>query len=170
MSATFAGSGRGRAAGGRVAAFEVEAAQLHPGPLASATAAAARRTFIGVGPLFPVPAHPISSGRPGLIGCVIAGLLAGALSAALAYAVYASEDAFQAAADPLDVVAVDRRPVHRHRGYFFPQALGCRLRDDRRVAPGRVTRRVIVGVLLVKSTIWALSLGSGTSGGVLGRC
>jgi CIC family chloride channel protein len=30
-----------------------------------------------------------------------------------------------------------------------------------------VTRRVIVGVLLVKSTIWALSLGSGTSGGVL---
>ena len=32
---------------------------------------------------------------------------------------------------------------------------------------GDVTTRVIVGVLLVKSVIWAVSLGSGTSGGVL---
>ena len=32
---------------------------------------------------------------------------------------------------------------------------------------GDVARNVILGVLLVKSIIWAVSLGSGTSGGVL---
>jgi CBS domain-containing protein len=32
---------------------------------------------------------------------------------------------------------------------------------------GPVTIRLIIGILLVKSTIWSLSLGSGTSGGIL---
>jgi CBS domain-containing protein len=52
-------------------------------------------------------------------------------------------------------------------GLMFPQALGvgydtlgALLRDD---VPGNL----ILGVLLVKSVIWAVALGSGTSGGVL---
>jgi CBS domain-containing protein len=97
----------------------------------------------------------------------VAGLLAGALSALLTYAVYASEDAFQ------------KLPIHWMwwpaigglvigvGGYFFPQALGVGYDTIAALLQGDVSRRVIAGVLLVKSTIWAVSLGSGTSGGVL---
>src|SRR5207244_413869 len=75
--------------------FEWKPRSLIPVALASATAAAVRRYIIGIGPLFPVPVHPSFIGPQGLIGCVVAGLLAGMLSALLTQAVYAAEDAFQ---------------------------------------------------------------------------
>ena len=62
--------------------------------LASATAGAARRYILGLGPLFPVPHHSIFIGPQGLMGCVIAGLLAGGLSSLLTLGVYAAEDSF----------------------------------------------------------------------------
>ncbi|MFL5693575.1 MAG: chloride channel protein, partial [Ktedonobacteraceae bacterium] len=140
---------------------------LVPVALASATAAAVRRYIIGVGPLFPVPHHPIFIGPEGLLGCVIVGLLAGALSAILTIAVYASEDAFQ------------HLPIHWMwwpaigglviglGGLIFPQALGVGYSTISALLNGSVTTQVILGILLVKSIIWAVSLGSGTSGGVL---
>jgi CBS domain-containing protein len=167
MSATFAAPVAAVLLAVELLLFEWKPRSYIPVALASATAAATRRYIIGTGPLFPVPPHPIFIGPQGLVGCVIAGLLAGALSAALTYAVYASEDAFQ------------KLPIHWMwwpsiggliigiGGYFFPQALGVGYDTIRALLQGDVTRRVIVGVLLVKSTIWALSLGSGTSGGVL---
>ncbi|MGZ6367160.1 MAG: chloride channel protein, partial [Ktedonobacteraceae bacterium] len=48
-----------------------------------------------------------------------------------------------------------------------PQALGVGYDTIDALLQGNVTMQVILGVLLVKSTIWAVSLGSGTSGGVL---
>src|SRR5438132_14436350 len=66
-----------------------------PVGLASATAAAARRYIIGLGPLFPTPPHPLFIGPGGLVGCVVTGLAAGALSALLTLAVYGAEDAFR---------------------------------------------------------------------------
>jgi H+/Cl- antiporter ClcA len=66
-----------------------------PVALASGAAAAMRRYIIGMGPLFPVPPHPAFIGPEGLLGCVLAVVLAGALSALLTQAVYAAEDAFQ---------------------------------------------------------------------------
>ena len=167
MSATFAAPVAAVLLAVELLLFEWKPRSFIPVALASATAAAARRYIIGVGPLFPVPPHPIFIGPSGLIGCVVAGLLAGALSAALTYGVYASEDAFQ------------KLPIHWMwwpaiggliigiGGYFFPQALGVGYDTIGRAAAGRRRRRVIIGVLFVKSTIWALSLGSGTSGGVL---
>jgi CBS domain-containing protein len=123
--------------------------------------------MIGLGPLFPTPAHPVFIGPQGLVGCVICGLLAGALSALLTVAVYAAEDAFQ------------HLPVHWMwwpaigglvvgvGGLIFPQALGVGYDTIGALLQGNVARQVILGVLLVKSVIWAVSLGSGTSGGVL---
>ncbi len=120
-----------------------------------------------MGPLFPVSAHPAFIGPRGLAGCVLAGLLAGALSALLTLAVYAAEDAFA------------KLPLHwmwwpalgglviGAGGLLFPQALGVGYDTIGALLQGDVPRRVILGVLLVKSTIWAVSLGSGTSGGVL---
>src|SRR4026209_227344 len=75
--------------------FEWRPRSFIPVALASAVGAAARRYILGVPPLVPVAPHPPFSGPEGLAGCVVAGLLAGALSAALTLAVYAAEDGFQ---------------------------------------------------------------------------
>jgi H+/Cl- antiporter ClcA len=50
---------------------------------------------------------------------------------------------------------------------IFPQALGVGYDTIQSLLQGDATRTVIAGVLLVKSAIWIISLGSGTSGGVL---
>ncbi len=52
-------------------------------------------------------------------------------------------------------------------GLIFPQALGVGYDTIGGLLKGDVARNLILGVLLVKSVIWAVSLGSGTSGGVL---
>jgi hypothetical protein len=89
------------------------------------------------------------------------------LSALLTEGVYASEDAFA------------RLPMHWMwwpalgglaigiGGYIFPPALGVGYDVIGELLQGDTPMRILLGVLLVKSTIWAVSLGSGTSGGVL---
>ena len=52
-------------------------------------------------------------------------------------------------------------------GYFFPQALGVGYDVIGGLLTSDMPLKIIVGVLIVKSLIWAFSLGSGTSGGVL---
>jgi len=168
MSATFAAPLAAVLLAVELLLFEWKPRSLVPVALASATACAVRRYIIGLGPLFPVPAHSEFIGPQGLVGCVIAGLLAGALSALLTLAVYAAEDLFQ----------------HRIRihwmwwpaigglaiglgGLVFPQALGVGYDTISALLQGSVAHNVIWGILLVKSFIWAFSLGSGTSGGVL---
>ena len=147
--------------------FEWKPRSAIPVALASATAGAARRYILGLGPLFPVPQHSIFIGPQGLAGCVIAGLLAGILSSLLTLGVYAAEDGFK------------KLPIHWMwwpaiggifvgiGGMIFPQALGVGYDTIRSLLQGDVPRAVIAGVLLVKSVIWIISLGSGTSGGVL---
>ena len=167
MSATFAAPLAAVVLAVELLLFEWKPRSLVPVALASAAAAAVRRSIIGPGPLFPVPAHPAFIGPQGLVGCVIAGVLAGGLSALLTQAVYASEDAFQ------------RVPIHWMwwpaigglviglGGWMFPQALGVGYDVIGDLLQGNVAARVIIGVLVVKSIIWSVSLGSGTSGGVL---
>ena len=50
---------------------------------------------------------------------------------------------------------------------IFPQALGVGYDTIRQLLQGDVPLACLAGVLLVKSAIWMISLGSGTSGGVL---
>jgi CIC family chloride channel protein len=147
--------------------FEWKPRSLIPVALASAVAAVVRRYILGFGPLFPVPLHPLFIGPKGLLGCALVGLLAGVLSSLLTLSVYAAEDAFQ------------KLPIHWMwwpmigglaiglGGLVFPQALGVGYDTIGALLQGTVTTRVILGVLLVKWFIWAVSLGSGTSGGVL---
>ena len=167
MSATFAAPVAAVLLAVEVLLFEWKPRSLIPVALASATAGAARRYILGMGPLFPVPAHPAFIGPAGLIGCAFCGILAGGLAALLTQAVYAAEDAFH------------KLPIHWMwwpaiggliiglGGLLFPQALGVGYDTIGALLRGDVVRTVILGVLLVKSSIWALSLGSGTSGGVL---
>jgi len=167
MSATFATPLAAVLLAVELLLFEWKPRSLIPVALASVSAATMRRYIIGLGPLFPVPAHPLFIGPQGLMGCAIAGLLAGVLSALLTQMVYASEDAFQ------------RLPIHWMwwpaigglvigvGGWMFPQALGVGYDVIGDLLQGEVAGRVIVGILIVKSIIWSVSLGSGTSGGVL---
>src|SRR6188474_642146 len=124
MSATFAAPVASVLLAVELLLFEWKPRSMIPVALASATAGAARRYILGLGPLFPVQPHPAFIGPEGLAGCVIAGFLAGGLSALLTVAVYAAEDAFA------------RLPIHWMwwpaiggivvglGGLFFPRALG----------------------------------------------
>jgi CBS domain-containing protein len=167
MSATFASPVAAVLLAVELLLFEWKPRSLIPVALASAVAAVVRRYLLGLGPLFPVPVHPLFIGPKGLLGCAVVGLLAGALSALLTISVYAAEDAFQ------------RLKIHWMwwpaigglaiglGGLAFPQALGVGYDTIAALLQGSVTTRMILGVLLVKWFIWAVSLGSGTSGGVL---
>src|SRR3954463_11785284 len=95
MSATFAAPVASVLLAVELLLFEWKPRSMIPVALAAATAAAMRRYIMGMGPLFPVPPHPAFIGPSGLAGCVVAGLLAGGLSALLTLAVYAAEDSFQ---------------------------------------------------------------------------
>jgi H+/Cl- antiporter ClcA len=167
MSATFASPLAAVLLSVELLLFEWKPRSLIPVALASAAAAATRRYIIGMGPLFPVPAHAAFLGPEGLLGCILVGILAGALSALLTLAVYAAEDAFL------------KLPIHWMwwpiiggfvvgvGGLIFPQALGVGYDTIGALLQGHVLLTTIAGILLVKSIIWAVSLGSGTSGGVL---
>src|SRR5438874_6263485 len=94
MAATFAAPVAAAMLAAELLLFEFKPRSLIPVALASATAAVIRRYLLGLGPLFPVPAHPAVVSPQGLLFCAIAGILAGALSALLTNFVYWSEDNF----------------------------------------------------------------------------
>ncbi len=167
MSATFASPLAAILLAVELLLFEWKPRSAIPVALASVAAGAARRYVIGLGPLFPVPPHPMFIGPEGLLGCALAGILAGMLSGLLTLGVYAAEDAFH------------KLPIHWMwwpaiggvvvgiGGMIFPQALGVGYGTIGALLQGDVPRLLIAGILLVKSVIWIVSLGSGTSGGVL---
>ena len=167
MSATFASPVAAVLLAVELLLFEWKPRSLIPVALASAVAAVVRRYILGFGPLFPVPEHPLHLGPQGLLGCALVGLLAGMLSALLTMSVYAAEDAFQ----KLKIhwmwwPAIGGLAIGLG-GLIFPQALGVGYDTIGALLQGSVTTKVILGILLVKWFIWAVSLGSGTSGGVL---
>jgi H+/Cl- antiporter ClcA len=167
MSATFAAPVAAVLLAVELLLFEWKPRSLVPVALASAVAAIARRYLLGFGPLFPVPVHPLFIGPKALLGCGLVGLLAGGLSVLLTLSVYAAEDAFQ----HLKIhwmwwPAIGGLAIGVG-GLIFPQALGVGYDTIGGLLQGSVTTKVILGVLLVKWFIWAVSLGSGTSGGVL---
>jgi chloride channel protein, CIC family len=167
MSATFAAPLASALLAVELLLFEWKPRSFIPVALASATAAAVRRYLIAPGPLFPVPPHPTMIGPGALFACVLIGLMAGALSALLTLSVYAAEDAFR------------KLPIHWMwwpalgglvvgvGGYFFPQALGVGYDTINLLVTHTAAVHILLGILLIKWLIWAVALGSGTSGGVL---
>jgi chloride channel protein, CIC family len=167
MSATFASPVAAVMLAVELLLFEWKPRSVIPVALASAAAAAARRYILGMGPLFPTPPHPVFIGPKGLLGCVLVGLLAGALSALLTVSVYAAEDSFM------------KLPIHWMwwpalgglvigiGGWISPRALGVGYDSISALLQGNMAIRVMLGLLVVKWIIWSVSLGSGTSGGVL---
>ena len=167
MSATFAAPLAAVLLAVELLLFEWKPRSFIPVAVASATAAAARRYLIGLGPLFPTHGMPLFIGPSGLVGCLILGLLAGGFSALLTGAVYASEDLF--AKLPLHWMwwpAIGGLAIGIG-GLIFPEALGVGYDMIGSMLQQDMPVRMLAGILVVKSFIWAFSLGSGTSGGVL---
>ena len=167
MSATFAAPVSAVLLAVELLLFEWKPRSLIPVAMASAAAAGTRWYLLGAGPLFPFHVLRDFIGPQGLLSALLVGLLSGALAALLSLAVYGAEDAFH------------RLPIHWMwwpsiggavvgvGGLIFPRALGVGYDTIASLLQGDVSGRIILGILLVKSTIWAVSLGSGTSGGVL---
>jgi H+/Cl- antiporter ClcA len=168
MSATFAAPFASIMLAIELLLFEWKPRSFIPVALASITAEAARIHLLGAGPVFPVPLHNAAFSPLVLVGCLIAGLLSGGLSALLTQLVYAVEDAF-----------AHLKKIHWMwwpaigslavgiGGLIFPRALGVGYDVIEQLLQGDAPLKLIVGVLVVKCLIWGISLGSGTSGGVL---
>ncbi len=146
--------------------FELKPRSLIPVALAAAVAAALRPYLLGDGALFPVPAG-LGVSDLGLLSAAVCGLLAAMLSAVLTMSVYGCEDLFR------------KLPIHWMwwpaigglvigiGGHYQPHALGVGYDVIRDLLTGHYLVLTALALMLVKLVIWSVSLGSGTSGGVL---
>lgn len=139
--------------------------------VASAVAAGVRiglaeTDLVEPAPLFPTTVA-VPAGTATLLGGVVIGLAGGAAAWVLTKAVYGAEDAFA------------RLPIHwvwwpaigglvvGIGGLIEPRALGVGYGTIGDELAGNLAAGTLLSILMVKLVIWALALGSGTSGGIL---
>jgi len=146
--------------------FEWKPRSFIPVAMASAVAGALRVPLLGPGPVFPTVQHQTLAIH-GLLAALALGLIAGFASGGLTRLVYASEDLFA------------KIPIHWMwwpalgglavglGGLLYPRALGVGYDVIRDLLNARLIGMFLLGLLLTKAVIWAIALGSGTSGGVL---
>jgi len=146
--------------------FEWRPRSYVPVAAAVAVATALRRPLLGSGLLFPVSA-PLHITASTYLLCVVSGIGSAALAVIATVLVYASEDGFR------------KLPIHWMwwpaiggliigiGGLLVPQTLGVGYNVIDAELTGSIGLGLVGGILVVKTLIWSLSLGSGTSGGVL---
>lgn len=139
--------------------------------IASVVATAVRLVFVQTGwiaaaPLFPVPNVDIGGGFA-LLGAVGLGLAGGLAAWVLTKAVYGAEDAFSLLPIHWSWWPLLGGLVVGIGGLLEPRALGVGYDTISDELAGRLTLATLAAVLLVKLVIWAVALGSGTSGGIL---
>ena len=145
--------------------FELRPRSLLPVAVACAVAGFTRPLLMDAGPLFPL--QTAVPGPLAMLSCIVAGLLCGVLSASLSISLYKVEDLF------------GKLPIHWMwwpaigglavgiGGYFEPRALGVGYDVIGDLLHNHLALGVVAALLAVKAIIWVISLGSGTSGGVL---
>jgi CIC family chloride channel protein len=146
--------------------FEFRARSLVPVALAAVAATAVRIAFAGVGPAFAMPLL----GRPtelALVAYVALGAFAGWLSVYVTRAVYWIEDGFE------------HLPIHWMWwpalgglavglvGLVAPRTLGVGYDNIEGLISGQLLGTTALVLCSLKFVSWAVSLGSGTSGGTL---
>src|SRR6202522_2829671 len=167
MSATFATPVAAILLAVELLLFEWRPRSLVPVAIASATAGVLRVYLLGAGPLFAMPVITNVHRVQFSLGAVILGALVGLIAAGMSRMMYAFEDMFE--------------HLHVHwmwwpaigglgigvGGLFFPRGLGVGYDNIAELLHGNAPMGLITGILIAKSLMWAFSLGSGTSGGVL---
>ena len=171
MSATFAAPIAAILLAVELLLFEWRPSSLVPVAMASVVAAALRVSWLGAGPLFPVEFHSsIPMGLALLVACPL-GILVGLASAGLSRLMYSLEDGFEHVCGYLKVhwmwwPAIGGIGIGIG-GFFFPRGLGVGYDNIAELLRGNAPVSMLLGLLVAKSLMWAFSLSSGTSGGVL---
>jgi len=146
--------------------FEWKPRSFIPVALAAVVASVLRVPLLGAGPIFPVTPHlPLAPSALGF--ALLVGLATGLGSGLLTALVYGCEDGFA------------RVPIHWMwwpalgglavgiGGYLDPRVLGVGYEFIHGLLRGELTGLPAITLLLAKGLVWAIALGSGTSGGVL---
>jgi H+/Cl- antiporter ClcA len=171
MSATFAAPIAAILLAVELLLFEWRPRSLVPVAVASLIAGALRIVWLGSGPIFPVELHSaIPMGQTLLVAGPL-GILVGFASAGLSRLMYGFEDAFEHLCGRLHVhwmwwPAIGGIGIGLG-GFFFPRGLGVGYDNIAELLRGNAPIGLLIGLLLAKSLMWAFSLSSGTSGGVL---
>ncbi|HUY11483.1 MAG TPA: chloride channel protein [Candidatus Dormibacteraeota bacterium] len=146
--------------------FEWRPRSYIPVALASFVAAAVRLYLISPQPPFISTISHVQS-PPLLLWALLVGLCGGIVSMGMTRLVYIAEDAYH------------KLPIHWMwwptigglavgiGGWFVPAALGVGYPTIAAMANAQLAIGMVAGIIVVKITIWILSLSSGTSGGVL---
>jgi len=146
--------------------FEWRPRSFIPVAIAAAVAFAIRIPLLGPGPIFPIQPHA-GLGSEGLVFAFVVGTVAGLGSGLLTTLVYGFEDLFT------------MLPIHWMwwptigglcigiGGIVNPSVLGVGYNTIHELLRGNIVGSALLGLLIAKALIWAIALGSGTSGGVL---
>lgn len=146
--------------------FEWKPRSFIPVATASVVAFALRLSLLGSGPVFPVVPHG-TLGAAVLPVALLVGVTAGLGSGLLTRLVYACEDGF--ARVPLHWMwwpAVGGLAIGVG-GWLDPRVLGIGNESIQALLRGELPPATLPGLVLGKGLVWAVALGSGTSGGVL---
>ncbi|MGB7284542.1 MAG: chloride channel protein [Candidatus Acidiferrum sp.] len=146
--------------------FEYRPRSIIPVALACATAQAIRIAFVGAAPMFAM--HGIVEPRGyALAVYVLIGAIVGLAAVIATRAIYGVEDAFE------------RLPIHWMWwpaigavavgvvGYFAPHTMGVGYDNIENIIGGSIVGKALIFLFVLKFVSWAISLGSGTSGGTL---
>ncbi len=147
--------------------FEWRPRSMLPVATAVAVATVTRIHLLGAGAVFAVPTGTMHFSTADYALCALIGVATGALGAVLTALVYAAEDAFTKLRVHWMWWPAIGGLIIGLGGIAEPRALGVGYDVIRELLTGRAAMSLVVGIFIVKSLIWSLSLGSGTSGGVL---
>ncbi|MEV7684552.1 chloride channel protein [Streptomyces bungoensis] len=147
--------------------FEWRPRSYLPVAVAAVTATLVRGPLLGTAPLFGGAHVPARIALPSYGLCLVAGVLAGLLALGATALVYFSEDLFARLRIHWMWWPAIGGAIIGAGGLVEPRALGVGYDVIGALLTGHATVGLIVGILVVKTLIWGLSLGSGTSGGVL---
>lgn len=171
MSAVFGTPVAALVLGVELLLFEWKPRSFIPAAVASIVADAVRHLFVNWGwmrgePLFPVH-KMVTLGSTGLMDAVILGVMCGGMAWLLTKAVYGAEDLFS------------KLPLHWMwwpvlgglivgiGGVIEPHALGVGYDTIADELAGNLAITTLISIFVVKLIVWAVALGSGTSGGIL---
>ncbi len=147
--------------------FEWRPRSFVPVAAAVAVATVVRGFLLGRAPIFGLP-NPALHVSPGVYGlCLVAGLLGGLLAVVATGLLYFAEDRFLKLRFHWMWWPALGGVIIGIGGLFEPRALGVGYDVIDELLQGHAALSLIVGILIVKTLIWSLSLGSGTSGGIL---
>ena len=147
--------------------FEFSPRSFVPVALACITGSAGHHLFFGEGVVFPMQQQVENASNAALFFYSAMGVVVGVLAVATTKIVYWIEDMFE------------KLPVHWAWwpaigglavgivGYFEPRSLGVGYNNITDLLAGSMSLQLVVSLCLLKFVSWAISLGSGTSGGTL---